>query len=995
MKILPALLALSLAAPAISAVEQNFDLGDGVSSYRRFIIYPHLQKGFASLQRGDDRRAITEFEAARRLAPGNATIALYLANAYERAGQPDRAEVVLEEARRQTPNDARVTQALASLQGLKAGNPFDDEPELASAPPPAAESAAQPAPAAPESAAAVDCTQQQTPTCRAIAGNAALRAGQLAKAQAELDDAEFAATPEGVALRRALVQRAIYLKDWSRAESQLAVLKSAGQLRANERSQWINLLLAQGRLGAAQALLDEGGVRAQDQLAYAQALARQGDSAALGRYLAGTRPAFSAAADETQWMGLLRQTKRDELYAGYAPRFAANRRDQAEVLVPKLLAKGDDASAQKLLDQLPADALLAERFALSLKRGELPQAGRQARALLRERGNDPALVDSLSYQLIQTGGAEQAMHLLLDGYPFTDMPPLRRAALQQRLALLINEHPALLSETDKATLSRPLDTVGQRSRQAAMFGGMKDCKQVRTLLGDLSPAYDQDAWMRLGDCYREPAPGLAQYSYAEAELRGAGSDATRALAYQAFAAKDYSSALQAWQSLPQDELKPAELLSAATTAVSAGDKVAAHRWLDAYAAGEGKQDDQYWSLRAQSETDPVRQREALERAIDLHPEVGYYLSLASLQSDAGDFKGALDSLKCAQALQPDDPETQIALGYAYWRAGDAAKAREMLEQARRHYPDDPAVIQQLVYANQRLSDNRNARQYARQVIDQLNAYPQDEKTDEMLDQWFGFRRLHEDLGRRWTFSAGAFSGTNTGGVANAAEPGTAYRSYAQVEAAYRLGDPPIRNGRTLEAYARIFAGSGDSNNGYDALPIYSPMLGAGLRWKPFGERTFYLAAEAQTPLDRGGNGEFDYMLRASASLLNDGRFSDDWHESGRGWLAQNLYLDAAYYIKAQRTAATADYRLSYHKKVFSKAQTVEPYAHVQYNLTHDDTGDSTDFRAGVGVRWNFWYGESEYDAYRHKNSVGIEFQHAFDTYLDENNTVFLTFGGIW
>ncbi|MBM3114755.1 NfrA family protein [Jeongeupia naejangsanensis] len=988
MKILPTLLALALAAPAVGAVEKNFDLGDEVSSYQRFILYPHLQKGFASLERGDDRRAIDEFEAARRLAPRNATIALYLANAYERTGQPDRAETVLESARRATPNDVRVTQALAALQGVKPVAPPDDEFD-AKPDSQTAESAPAPEGAPP----AADCAQDRTPVCRAMAGNAALRRGQLAQAQAELDDPGFAASPEGIALRHALLQRSIYLKDWKRAETQLEALKSANALTSNERSQWLNVLLAQGRVDAARTLLEQGGAsRAQDQLAYAQALSRQRDGAELTRFMAGKQPAFQNAADERQWMGLLQRN--EALLADYTPRFAANRGEQAAVLVPKLIEQGKDDAAQRLLDYLPADQLLNERFTLSLKRGQLAQAERQASALLRERGNDPALLDTLSYQLIQAGGKPQAARLLLDRYPFDDARPLRRAALEQRLAQLASEDPALLTAADKTKLARPLDTVGQRSRQAAIFAGIKDCKRVHTLLGDLSPDYDHDAWMRLGDCYRETAPGLAQYSYDEANLRAPGGDATRALAYQAFATKDYATALQAWVSLPQDELKPAELLSAATTGVSAGDTAAARRWLDAYSAQGGNQDDQYWSLRAQTESDPARQAEALEQAIAIRPDVNYYLRLAALQSEAKDDKAALDTLKCAQALQPDDPELLTTLGYAYWRAGDAAKSREVLEQVRARNPNDPAVIQQLVYVNQRLTDNKAARAYARLAIDDLNSYPPEDKTDEVLDQWFGFRRLHEDLGRRWTFSAGGFSGSGTGGLSSQAEPGNPYRSYAQVEAAYRLGDPAIRDGRTLEAYARIFAGSSDSEDGHDALPIYQPMLGAGLRWKPFGTRAFYLAAEAQTPLDKSGNGEFDYMLRASASLFNDGRFSDDWHESGRGWMAQNLYLDTAYYIKAERVAATADYRLSYHKKVFS-GQTIEPYAHVQYNAIHDDEGGSDDFRAGVGVRWNFWYGQNEYDAYRHKTSVGVEFQHAFRTYLDETNSVFVTFGGIW
>lgn len=39
------------------------------------------------------------------------------------------------------------------------------------------------------------------------------------------------------------------------------------------------------------------------------------------------------------------------------------------------------------------------------------------------------------------------------------------------------------------------------------------------------------------------------------------------------------------------------------------------------------------------------------------------------------------------------------------------------------------------------------------------------------------------------------------------------------------------------------------------------------------------------------------MLRASASFFNGGKYSDEWHPNGSGWFAQNLYLDAAQYVR--------------------------------------------------------------------------------------------------
>ncbi|WP_283151173.1 NfrA family protein [Silvimonas soli] len=987
LRVLPALLALALAAPALSATDSRLDLGDEVSGYRRFIIYPHLQKAFALQQRGENQQAISEFLAAQKLVPKNATVALYLADAYQRNGQPDRAEAVLKQAAQRTPKDMRIAEALATLQGAQATQAPEEVSE--------AGGAAQ-APAATDTT----CQPKETPVCKAIAGNAALRAGQLAKAQAELDaDDGFAASPQGLELRHSLAQRAIFLRDWPRAESQFAALNAAGQLTANERSQWLNLLLTQGRLSDAERLLNQSpAVRGRDQLAYAQALARRGERAALVRYMVGKQPDFQNAADEQQWLSLLEQMpgiERDTLYAEYTPTFSVNRRAQAQALVPRLIASGSDNAAQRMLERLPADEMLRERFTLSVKANQLDLAEKQAAALLRQHDNDPALLDSLTWQLIAHDGQAQAARLLLDNYPFTAAQPARRGILLQRLTGLIGETPALLTAEDKARLANPLATPGPRGHQAALFAGLKDCKQVHDLLGDLSSGYSHDDWMRLGDCYSsDNLPGLAQYSYQQARQRQPDDGyATRAVAYQAFATKDYASAAQAWRSLRKADLLPGELISAANTDLVAGDKPGAAQWLDEYEDRGAVRDDEYWWLRAQTAPDATAERAALERALAQREDARYYQRLATLQSADKQYQEAVVSLQRAQALAPDDAELQATLGYAWWFAGNAAKSRTALQAAHQQAPGDIAITRQLVYSSQRMSDNTAARAYAREVIDyDLTIDPAD-KTDADLEQQFGFRRLHEDLGRRWSFSAGAFMGTNAGSIANSPEPGTAYRSYSQVEADYRLGDPAIRDGKTLEAYARIFAGSGTEGDQYAALPIYAPMLGTGLRWKPLRDWTFYLAAEYQTPLDRTQDTVSDVMFRASASLFNDGKFSDEWHESGTGWMAQNLYLDAAYYLHQERAAATADYRLSYHKKLV-RGQTLEPYAHMQYNLL-DQQGYSRDVRAGLGMRWNHWYGETRYDAYPSKISVGLEFQHAFETYLGDTNTVFLTFGGLW
>ncbi|WP_049623931.1 NfrA family protein, partial [Frateuria defendens] len=307
--------------------------------------------------------------------------------------------------------------------------------------------------------------------------------------------------------------------------------------------------------------------------------------------------------------------------------------------------------------------------------------------------------------------------------------------------------------------------------------------------------------------------------------------------------------------------------------------------------------------------------------------------------------------------------------------------------------DDRPLTAQLLYVHQQLGNTDEARRYAARAIDQLDdagtAGGQDES-----EQRFTLRRLHEDLGRRWRFGADLVLGDSTSSASNAIAPGVAYRSYFQAEVQYRF-DPHLTGGdaNTMAAYARVFAGSGRQGS---LWPIHAPMLGVGLHWKPWLERMVVFTVEQQQPLDNHPDTRSDTMLRASASWYGNPRLSDDWHAMGSGWLAQNLYLDAAHYLHAKQTAFTVDYRLSFHRKL-NGAQTIEPYVRLQFNGLDRSHGQGfgRDLRAGLGVRWNVWYGENRYDAYRHRFSVGLEWQHAFTSYLNESRAIYLTIGGQW
>ena len=688
----------------------------------------------------------------------------------------------------------------------------------------------------------------------------------------------------------------------------------------------------------------------------------------------------------------------------------------ARVVRPAAKRSSRSTAKAETMVTTPAEDALA-RFGAALETKKFDEARAHADRLLRDNNGGATLLDELTYRLMDAGGSEQATMMLLQTYPFAGRAAAERDLLVQRLALLVSSGPADASRL--ARLRDPLDTPALRSRQASFWAIERDCDAVRAVLADMSPDYGYEDWLRLGDCSATLMPTVARDAYARAQDLRPGGHASRALAYQAYAMGDYQTALGAWRGVTADAFATADLMAAATTAFAAGAPEQAGDWLEQYRERGGMPDYQYWSLRARSADAAGHRDEArasFEQTVAMRPAVDDYMRLVRLTDDASkqvqwlrqaatiDVKNAAvqaelgyalerqgrDSdarlaFERAAALDPTNLTIQGELGFLYWRTGNVLLAKRAFERAWQGDRRNIAAAEQLVYIEQRLSHNAESRRYAEHVLD---AYRERGEGGADADKQFGLQRLHEDLGRRVTFSADGWSGTRVGTGTSASRAGDGFRSYSQIEGEIRLGRAAIHDGKTVAAYARLI---GDSGVERRAVPVQNRTAGVGVRWKPFRQQVFYVAVEQQNAID--GPSRHDGLARVSASLFNGGRHSDDWHPVGGGWFAQNLYLDVAQYFKAKYGAATADYRTSYHRKI-AGGNTFEPYAHVQVTGVRT-TGTDRDVRGGVGARWNMWYGATRYNADPHKLSIGIEYQDTLETYLQDRNGVFLSVGMRW
>lgn len=926
------ILTSSLALAHFAAVAKDSDnVDENSTAYERFRVYPHLQSGLAAQEKGNQGEALKQFRRARELAPKSPVVALHLARAYEHYGQYGAALHVVRQQLEITPNDEGL---LAFMRNVELRQPLNP-----------------------------NCLLME---CRIARAEYALNAKQFDEVLAELEYEPLALSDTGILLRRNVLQEAIAQQRWYLASSAFAWMDAHKQLQDAEKQQWVWMLLQENNIDTAIAV--QRRLQLQEptlSLAIGLELAKQPNTLMLSKYLTQQQPHFREPLNEREWLQLMMRA--DLLKPDSRAQFPANQVFLANLLLPQLQREQRWDDLASLLAQNPELAHPELNFELALRERRWPEASRYARQWIAQSSHPMQDLDRASYGLTQAGQLLAAQSLLIERWPFTAAP----ASLKERLVGRLTE---LLPKTSKAqalptVLTRPLPSAEEREMQAQLLTAVGDCPDVVKILGNLAAPHSARNWAYLGDCYGQSYPGLAEYAYAQAARLAPSDQAQYALAYQAHANQNYDTALDAWRQIDMTRASPAEQLSAIRSAVAAGDKDQAGIWLAQYRGAGLPLNADYWRLLASTQQSQEAV-DSLKQAVALAPQASDYSQLAAYYAAEKQGDMAEAALLSATQLEPNNREYQSAYGYTLLNNNKPEAAVDALEKIYR--PTDFLLTEDLAFINQRLGRNDQALTYATRAAD-MEFEPQERlKLGSMI----------ENMQRRWTINLNAWTGTSGGsqgstvggvpirGSANSMNEGR-YQNYTDLEIDYRLGAQPINNGRTLSAVARIYAGSQTDQ----AYSFRQPTLGLGLRWKPLSDQNILLAAQHLSPLSSSMDQSSDVMLRASASFLNGGTYSDDWREDGAGWWARNLYLDGVRYLHAEQTSLQAAYRHGYHYKIGS-GKTLEPYARLQGQRLIDSKGSAgyTTTVAALGVRWNNWFGERNYGVWPHKMSVGFEYQ---------------------
>ncbi|HDS1681463.1 TPA: phage receptor [Pseudomonas putida] len=673
------------------------------------------------------------------------------------------------------------------------------------------------------------------------------------------------------------------------------------------------------------------------------------------------------------------------------------------------LSRHDPEVAREQFKGCPANAdprayaVLKQRLYGDPVQPPQPRTAAEWEKRYRQSG-DLAALEQTTFLLLQQGQNEHARTLLEQAYDRRQgrLTP----SLLQRLANLYARNDGPFNSRRLLELIPRVD-ANARAQLLGRLAENGQCDAVRQSI----PANPSEAgqFRALGRCAMPDRPGEAVVYYQAAERLGGGGNRLP-LAYALEAAGDSEAALPIWRSLPASVWNDNARLTAARGALNAGDANAARRYWDA--ATHHSADD--WALGAaiaQRQGDLQAALGFQRQALAHNPRADHYYAAASTAQSAGDSAQSTAWLAEAVRLAPDQPRYRADYGMRLAGSQDLAQRRQSipyLERATHDFPEDYRLGETLALRYDEAENSAAARRELRRVIDvEENLVDADDEYGSLEARKYRQRRAHESLSRRDTITLAstwspAGTSTNDKFLDNGQRSGTSRRAQSQnVQLAmwdHALGEEPSRNGSTLSVYGRVLFG-GQSRTDY----AQSMGTGLGLRYKPLGQANLNLYAELYhqrqidddhysglslgellSPAKVGGNwGDLrhhaessnDLLLRATASFLDQGDWRNDWRVDEDDWNERFLYLDAAWWTRAGDHAWLSRYQQGHAWKLPGNSpQTLMPYGFFEFSSQDPSNDWRQDARAGVGVRWQWWFDDDRYNAYRGSLKVRAEYQ---------------------
>lgn len=751
---------------------------------------------------------------------------------------------------------------------------------------------------------------------------------------------------DGVSVRLSAAERAIGQGQARQAKQLLLPLDRAQALSMPQRA----LLLQAARDDGDVALAAELAVRLDrpclESIEWLSVAAPQLAREALGD--------CSPATDPRHWLILAQRLEAEHaLMSAILPEPWNTQRQ--DYLLARWLPRNEFVKARDWLQQqAPSPRRTARLAQIAQSIGDKSAAASEWREHYRATG-ELRSADLASFLWLQSDRPAEARAFLTDVWRRRGELP---EPLLSRLVDLYVQAPDLkVSQLDEFAKQLPPSARGRLYGALAAEGR---CGVVAQLT--VNAPTDVDELRALGVCSLPQQPGQAVV-YLQLAAGAGDVESRRQLAYALAAAGLPEDAYAQWNSMPADELDIEARLALSRVALTLGHLDAAEQhWQDAQSlTSEG------WRLGALISEGRGRDDEALERyrqAQALGEQPADYYQGAVVAFRAGREELGMQWLRRATELAPENGLFLQEYGMRLAAAAtpvERAQAVAPLNKAARLLPESTDLAQALAFRLIETGEPEEARAQLRRSIDLLPVEASAEA------QRFAARRQHESLERRNRLSLA--TSWSPDGVRRSA----GQRRNDEFSHGVLLDHPldgPLAN--RLSAYGRIMASGKDS----DALDTVGG--GVGLRYMPFQSINLNLYGEFFREDKRVADN--DLMLRASASFLDQGEYRNDWRVDQNHWPERSLYMDAAWWVdESERLLVTRFTRGHAFKLPTSSAQTLSPYLVGQG--TEQDR--QQDLRVGAGLRWQLWFDDDRYNAYRRRLSMSVEYQQALGGNLYE------------
>jgi len=354
----------------------------------------------------------------------------------------------------------------------------------------------------------------------------------------------------------------------------------------------------------------------------------------------------------------------------------------------------------------------------------------------------------------------------------------------------------------------------------------------------------------------------------------------------------------------------------------------------------------YYLLKAKLSHKTAKCKETLHyyrKALDLQKNKYVRYEQIHLLQQCKEKSKALNLMQKFVDDYPNNIQYQKELAYMYSRSKNYNKAIVNLKKIKDKEPQKVENYTTLAYTYKKIGQKKEAIDLFKEAIDRSTNINQEQRQNIKREITYSSKDFHFYLVQSARLNSYK-QGGNLSPVNSAS-----YNGFGSMQLSYQ----PTFLPKSTTIYANII------HSHKKVKKSIQPSI--GIRYKPIKDKEVYLSAEQ---LIKGGrDSRSDTLLRASLGITSE----------PQSMTHENLYLEGAYFTKADATVLYGNYEYGKTYKT-SQNSNVTPYitTGATYNNDNPLKKSVTKLDIGVGVAVDMLSGETEYEIGKYRNRLKLE-----------------------